>query len=127
MINDKYWDWYIAIKHTSEVIVLISQLLISTAIKTHDASPSSSMTPTARGFRRFSSSPQTLLFNYSNNCQIGVLFLFFIRNVDGAKTLLAVVFFLVFALAVIGLPLPEKDVCFFFSTLLSFPLNRQLY
>ena len=49
VVYDKYWDWYISIRHTSEIIVLVSQLMISTAIKTYDVSPSSM--PTARGFR----------------------------------------------------------------------------
>jgi hypothetical protein len=54
VIKDKYWDWYIAIKHVSEIVVLISQLLISTAIKTYDLSqPTSLNLPTPRGFRRY--------------------------------------------------------------------------
>lgn len=53
VIYDKYWDWYIGVKHVSEIIVLVSQLLISTAIKTYDISqPVYSGVPTARGFKK---------------------------------------------------------------------------
>ena len=63
VINDKYWDWYIGIKHVSEIIVLISQLMISTAIKTYDVSqPMHSSVPTARGFRRWVSLSLSLTF-----------------------------------------------------------------
>jgi hypothetical protein len=54
VVKDKYWDWYIAVKHVSEIIVLISQLLISTAIKTYDLSQTAAVTlPTPRGFRMY--------------------------------------------------------------------------
>ena len=36
MLSDKYWNWYIFIKHGSEIIVLLSQLIISTAMKSYD-------------------------------------------------------------------------------------------
>jgi hypothetical protein len=53
VLSDKYWDWYITIKHVSEIVVLVSQLAISTAIKTVDViEPSLSALRTARGFRR---------------------------------------------------------------------------
>jgi hypothetical protein len=52
-LSDKYWDWYITIKHVSEILVLVSQLAISTAIKTENIpEPSLSALPTARGFKR---------------------------------------------------------------------------
>jgi hypothetical protein len=34
-VSDRYWDWYIFIKHASEIVALVSQLVISTAIKNY--------------------------------------------------------------------------------------------
>jgi hypothetical protein len=34
LISHEYWDLYIALKHGAEVIVIILDLIISTAIKT---------------------------------------------------------------------------------------------
>ena len=69
VVNDRYWDWYIAVKHISEIIVLISQLLISTAIKTYDLSQTASASvtlPTPRGFRVYVTQelPYLLFLNF---------------------------------------------------------------
>ena len=36
ILSDKYWSWYILVKHMCEVVVLTLELIISTAIKSYD-------------------------------------------------------------------------------------------
>ena len=36
VLSDQYWEIYLTVKHVSEIMVLIAQLVISTAIKHYD-------------------------------------------------------------------------------------------